>query len=112
MSEVRAAHDALQQEIMELTQEQRSVLTDRHVESQLGTRTDESEQQMNEMHTLQRQLDEQLAESLSRVSECRSCAAKESWSDEIIKVPNGDACLSADGEKYSPSQNRSFVLGR
>ena len=36
----------------------------------MGTRTDESEQQLNEMHTLQRQLDEQLAESLSRVSEC------------------------------------------
>ena len=36
MSEVRAAHDALQQEIMELTQEQRSVLTDRHVEVSVG----------------------------------------------------------------------------
>ena len=25
------------------------------------------------------------------------------WSDEIIQVPNGDACLSAEGEKCSPS---------
>ena len=32
MSEVSAAHDALQQEMMELTQEQRCVLTKRHIE--------------------------------------------------------------------------------
>ena len=32
MSEGSATHDALQQEMMELIQEQRSVLTDRHVE--------------------------------------------------------------------------------
>ena len=32
MSEVRATHDALQQKMLELTQERRSVLTDRHVE--------------------------------------------------------------------------------
>ena len=31
-SEVSAAHDALQQKMMELTQERRSVLTDKHVE--------------------------------------------------------------------------------
>ena len=35
----------------------------------MGTRTDESEQQLAEIHNLRRQLDEQLAESLSRVSE-------------------------------------------
>ena len=28
-----------------------------------------------------------------------SFAAKETWSDEIIMFPNGDACLSADGER-------------
>ena len=33
MSEVSAAHDALQQKMMELSQERRSVLTDRHVVS-------------------------------------------------------------------------------
>ena len=57
------------------------------------------------MHTLRRQLD----------AECPSAAsfaAKETWSDEIIQVPNGDACLSADGEKCQPSQNRAFVLGK
>ena len=36
----------------------------------MGTRTDESEQQLTEVHTLRRQLDEQLPKSLSRVSEC------------------------------------------
>ena len=49
----------------------------------MDTRTDESEQQLNEMHTLQRQLDEQLAESLSRVSEGSQLPAKETWCDEI-----------------------------
>ena len=32
MPEVSAAHDALQQKMMELTQKQRGVLIDRHVE--------------------------------------------------------------------------------
>ena len=61
---------------------------------------------------LRRQLDEQLAESLSRVSERSQLRSQvqETWSDEIIKVPKGDACLSAEGEKCSPSQNRAFVL--
>ena len=68
MSKVRATHDALQQMMMELTQERRSVLTDRHVEVSDDSGTDESEQQLTE--SLRRQLDEQLAESLSRVSEC------------------------------------------
>ena len=40
MSEVSAAHDALQQEMMELTQEQRCVLTKRHIEvKRVHTRT-------------------------------------------------------------------------
>ena len=71
----------------------------------MGTRTDESEQQPTEMHTLRRQLDEQLPQSLSRVSECSQLRSQvqETWSDEIIKVPNGDACLNADGEKCSHS---------
>ena len=70
MSEVRATRDALQQMMLELTQELRSVLTDRHVEVSDDSGTYETEQQLTEMHTLRRQLDEQLAESLSRVSEC------------------------------------------
>ena len=80
----------------------------------MGTRIDESEQQPTEMHALRRQLDEQQLESLSRVSECsqRRGQVQEMWSDEIIKVPNGDACQNADGEKCSPSQNRAFALGR
>ena len=79
----------------------------------MGTCTDESEQQLTEMHTLRRQLHEQLAESLSRVSECSHLRSQVhwTWSDEIIKVPNGDVCVNADGEKCSPSQNRPFVLG-
>ena len=84
------------------------------LKSQMGTRTDESEQQPTEMHLLRRQLDEQVAESLSRVSECSQLRSQvyETWNDEIIKVPNGDACVTVDGEKCSPSQNRAFVLGR
>ena len=80
----------------------------------MGTRTDESEQQPTEMHTLRRQLDEQLHESLSRVSEVSQLRSQvqETWSDEIIQVPNGNACLSAEGEKCSPSQNGAFDLGR
>merc|ERR1719284_1226956 len=31
---------------------------------------------------------------------------------KIIKAPNGDAWLSAGGEKYSPSQIGAFVLGK
>ena len=50
----------------------------------MGTRTDESEQQPTEMHTLRLQLDEQLP----KCSQLRS-QAQEMWSDEIIKVPNG-----------------------
>ena len=34
------------------------------------------------------------------------------WSDEIIKDPNRDACLTANGERYSPSQFNAFVLGK
>ena len=63
--------------------------------------TDESERQLTEMLTLRRQLDEQLPDYPSAAS----FAAKETWSDEIIKVPIGDACLSADGEKCSPRQS-------
>ena len=76
----------------------------------MGTRTDESEQQPTEMHTLRRQVDEQLLESLSRVSECSRLRSQvqETGSDEIIKVPT----VSAEGEKCSPSPNRAFVLGR
>ena len=36
----------------------------------MGTRTNESEQQPTDRHTLRRELDDQLPESLSRVSEC------------------------------------------
>ena len=80
----------------------------------MGTRTDEGEQQPTEMHVLRRQLDEQPPESLSRGCECSQLRSQEqeTWSDEIIKVPNADACLTVDGEKCSPSQNRAFVLGR
>ena len=41
-----------------------------------------------------------------------SSAAKETWSDEIIQVPNGDSCLSAEGEKCSPSQNTTSIPGK
>ena len=34
------------------------------------------------------------------------------WSDEIIKDPNRDACLIGDGEWYSPSQFNAPVLGK
>ena len=58
------------------------------------------------MHTLRRQLDEQLPESWSRVSECSQLRSQvqEAWSNEIIKVPRGDACLSAEGEVLSESE--------
>ena len=32
--------------------------------------------------------------------------------DETVKDPNRDACLTADGEMYSPSQINAFVLGK
>ena len=67
----------------------------------MGARTDESKQQPTEMHTLRRQLDEQLPESMSRGPECSwlRSQVQETWSDENIKVPKGDACLSAEGER-------------
>ena len=67
----------------------------------MDTRTDENEQQPTEMQTLQRQLNEQLAESSSRVFECSQLRSQiqETRRDEIIKVPNGDACLNVDEEK-------------
>ena len=41
-----------------------------------------------------------------------SFAAKETWSDEITKVPNEDAWLDVDGKKCPPSENRAIVLER
>ena len=113
MSGVSAAHDALQQEMMELTQERRRVLTDRHVEVSDGY-THRRERAATEPKCTP--CDNSLTNSYPRACpECPSAAsfaAKEKWSDEIIKVPNGDACPNAEGEKCSPSQNRASVLGR
>ena len=55
------------------------------------------------------------------MSECSQLHSQvqETWSDEIITVPNGDACLNAEGQKvlsesellsYIEIQNSSFVL--
>ena len=41
-----------------------------------------------------------------------STAIHWTWSDETIKDPNRDACLTADGERYSPSQIIAFALGK
>ena len=72
----------------------------------MGTRTDESELQPSEMHTLRRQLDEQLAESLSQMSECSKLRSQvqETWSDEIIKVTNGEASDRRRREVLSESE--------
>ena len=81
------------QKMMELTKEQRSVLTDRHVEVS-DDYTHLRERTATEMHTSRRQLDEQQHECSQFRSEIQA-----TWGDEIIQVPNGDACLSAEGEK-------------
>ena len=94
MSEVSAARDALQQKMMGLTQERRSVLTDRHVE----------DRNAHPASTAQRTVDCPSAASFAAKYTGRGVTRSS-------RLPT-DACVNADGEKRSPSQNRAFVLGR
>ena len=110
-SEVGAARDAVQQKMMEWTQERRSVLADRQVEDSDGN-THRRERAATDRNAHSATTTWRTAESLFRVSECNRLRSQvqDTWSDEISKVPNGDACLTVNEQKCSPSRNRAFVL--
>ena len=88
MSEVSAARDALQQKMLELTQERRSVLTDRHDEVSDGyMQKKRANSNRLKCTPLPRQLDEQLHESLSRVSERSQSQPKKRGVTRSSKFP-------------------------